>query len=117
MEHSLKISIALLLIIVTLSACASPPLKSGIQTNPAYRDNIVKCKNIVIITDVCLQQDALKGDQTLFVSAEETELSWEKIEPYLDMGNPELYRRGKIPASDLDADWVDMTKYVGRCNS
>jgi len=63
-----------------------------------------------------LLQDALKGDQTLFVSAEETELSWEKIEPYLDMGNPELYRRGRIPASDLDAEWVDMTRYAGRCN-
>ncbi len=64
-----------------------------------------------------LLQDALKGDQTLFVSAEETELSWEKIEPYLDMGNPGLYRRGKVPSSDLDADWVDMTRYAGRCSS
>ncbi len=44
-----------------------------------------------------LLQDALKGDQTLFVSAEETELSWKKIEPFLDQGNPTLYKRGKNP--------------------
>lgn len=64
-----------------------------------------------------LLQDALKGDQTLFVSAEETELSWEKIEPYLDMGNPGLYRRGKLPHSDMDADWVDMSAYANSCHS
>ncbi|MDA3955873.1 glucose-6-phosphate dehydrogenase [Oceanispirochaeta sp.] len=63
-----------------------------------------------------LLQDALKGDQTLFVSAEETELSWEKIQPFLDMGNPGLYRRGRIPKSELDADWVDMSKYASACH-
>ncbi len=62
-----------------------------------------------------LLQDALKGDQTLFVSAEETELSWEKIGPYLDQGNPRLYRRGQIPRTELDAQWVDMSQYTGRC--
>ncbi|MDC7234833.1 MAG: glucose-6-phosphate dehydrogenase [Spirochaetales bacterium] len=64
-----------------------------------------------------LLQDALRGDQTLFVSAEETELSWEKIEPYLDMGEPGLYRKGRVPRSDLDADWVDMSAYAGSCQS
>ena len=63
-----------------------------------------------------LLQDALKGDQTLFVSAEETELSWEKIAPYLDMGNPGLYRRGRIPESSLDAEWVDMNRYASSCH-
>ncbi len=63
-----------------------------------------------------LLQDALKGDQTLFVSAEETELSWEKVAPYLDMGNPGLYRRNRIPESDLDAQWVDMRRYASSCH-
>lgn len=62
-----------------------------------------------------LLQDALKGDQTLFVSAEETELSWEKIEPYLDMGNPSVYKRGKLPEPELEADWVDMDEYANSC--
>ncbi len=59
--------------------------------------------------------DALKGDQTLFVSAEETELSWQKIEPFLDRGNPAVYEKGKIPVSRLDAEWVDMSRYANSC--
>ncbi len=62
-----------------------------------------------------LLQDALKGDQTLFVSAEETELSWQKIEPYLDMGNPGSYKRGALPEPELEADWVDMAEYANSC--
>ncbi len=59
-----------------------------------------------------LLQDAMRGDQTLFVSGEETELSWKKIEPHLDKGNPRLYRRGQVPRSDLEASWVDTKRYT-----
>ena len=62
-----------------------------------------------------LLQDALKGDQTLFVSAEETEHSWKKIEPFLDTGNPALYAKGKIPVSRMDAKWVDLNRYANSC--
>jgi glucose-6-phosphate 1-dehydrogenase len=63
-----------------------------------------------------LLQDALNGDQTLFVSAEETELSWKKIEPFLDKGTPALYKRGRIPVSRVDANWVDMERYANSCS-
>ena len=62
-----------------------------------------------------LLMDAFKGDQTLFVSAEETEMSWKKIAPFLDQGSPSLYRQGRIPVSRLDARWVDMDRYANSC--
>ena len=62
-----------------------------------------------------LIQDALKGDQTLFVSAEETELSWKKIESFLDQGSPALYPRGRKPVSRMDANWVDPDQYANSC--
>ncbi|OQY35045.1 MAG: glucose-6-phosphate dehydrogenase [Spirochaetaceae bacterium 4572_59] len=62
-----------------------------------------------------LLQDAMKGDQTLFVSAEETELSWKKIAPYLDMGSPLIYPKGQIPLSQMEVNWVDPDKYANSC--
>jgi glucose-6-phosphate 1-dehydrogenase len=41
--------------------------------------------------------DAINGDRTLFVSADETELSWKALEPFLENLEPFLYRKGKTP--------------------
>lgn len=41
--------------------------------------------------------DAINGDRTLFVSADETELSWKALEPFLEDPDPFLYRKGKTP--------------------
>jgi len=62
-----------------------------------------------------LLQDALNGDQTLFVSAEETELSWRKMEALLDKGATVVYPKGRIPESRLDARWVNLDRYVNSC--
>ncbi len=58
-----------------------------------------------------LLMDGLRGDQTLFVSAEETELSWKLFDPYLDKGEVYLYRKGKVPISKIKEDWIDFEKY------
>jgi len=58
-----------------------------------------------------LLQDALEGDKTLFVGAEETELSWKKLDNILDKGETQLYRKGKQPLSNFDVDWIDFKKY------
>lgn len=59
--------------------------------------------------------DALKGDRTLFVSAEETELSWRKIDPWIGRGDTWIYRRGRMPNSALDVDWIDFDAYGSAC--
>ena len=59
--------------------------------------------------------DAIKGDRTLFVSAEETELSWEKFTPTLQQETPGIYERGALPASPLGIDWIDFDKYGSAC--
>lgn len=60
--------------------------------------------------------DALRGDRTLFVGAEETELSWKKIEPFLDRGNLGLYNRGEVPPPCLLDEWIDFEKYGAVCD-
>ncbi|MBD3391689.1 MAG: glucose-6-phosphate dehydrogenase [Chitinivibrionales bacterium] len=59
--------------------------------------------------------DAIKGDRTLFVSAEETEMSWRKLEPFLDAGEVRTYRRGKPPAPEWEVDWIDFDMYKDIC--
>ncbi len=59
--------------------------------------------------------DALKGDRTLFISAEETELSWKKIGNFLDRGKLKVYRKGTIPESSFDIEWIDFEKYGSVC--
>ncbi len=59
--------------------------------------------------------DALKGDRTLFVSAQETELSWRKVAPFLNRGILGTYRKGEVPESNLGADWIDFDKYGSIC--
>jgi glucose-6-phosphate 1-dehydrogenase len=59
--------------------------------------------------------DALRGDQTLFVSTEETELSWRKFGPFLDRGELRSYDRGTTPAPCLYHHWIDFDKYGSVC--
>ncbi len=59
--------------------------------------------------------DALRGDHTLFVSAEENELSWRKLEPFLDKGGLGFYERGSVPDVCWDVDWIDFSQYDHLC--
>ena len=62
-----------------------------------------------------LLYDALKGDKTLFVSADETEIAWKKFEPILDKGEPEFYDKGSVPKLCLSGNWIDFEKYKSIC--
>jgi len=57
-----------------------------------------------------LLADVLAGDQTLFVSAAETEASWKLLAPHLDRGEVSLYKRGKMPKSHFAVNWIDFEK-------
>jgi glucose-6-phosphate 1-dehydrogenase len=59
--------------------------------------------------------DALKGNRTLFVSAEETEVSWRKIEPFLDKGDLFIYRPGIVPDSRFQLEWIDFERFCPVC--
>jgi glucose-6-phosphate 1-dehydrogenase len=59
--------------------------------------------------------DAIRGDRTLFVSSEETEIAWKILDRFLDNGEAGVYARGTMPASRLDADWIDFEKYTSMC--
>jgi glucose-6-phosphate 1-dehydrogenase len=62
-----------------------------------------------------LLMDALAGDRTLYVSAQETELAWKVLKDVLDQGEPFLYRRGELPNSPLGISWIDFQDYGGEC--
>jgi len=62
-----------------------------------------------------LLYDALKGDRTLFVSAEETETAWEKFGPFLDQGELGYYEKGSAPELCLARDWIDFESYLPIC--
>ncbi len=59
--------------------------------------------------------DALRGDHTLFVSAEETETAWKLFEEKLDRGDVAHYTTGKLPQSKFDIRWIDFDYYVNFC--
>ena len=59
--------------------------------------------------------DALKGNRTLFVSAEETQISWQKIEPFLDKGIPAVYTRGQMPETNFQLSWIDFDRFCPIC--
>ena len=60
--------------------------------------------------------DALKGDRTLFVSALETELSWQKYAPVLRPEIPGIYEPSTLPDSPLGVKWIDFESYGGACS-
>jgi glucose-6-phosphate 1-dehydrogenase len=59
--------------------------------------------------------DAINGDHTLFVTAEETELSWQKLDQYLDKGELTYYERGTVPQPKLFDSWIDFDAYTNIC--
>ena len=59
--------------------------------------------------------DAFKGDHTLFVSAQETERSWQILDPVLDKGDCLLYKKGIVPESALGVQWIDFDTYGAFC--
>jgi glucose-6-phosphate 1-dehydrogenase len=58
-----------------------------------------------------LLMDALHGDQTLFVSAEETETSWKLFDPVIGKGDLQFYEKGHVPETSLDTSLIDFEKY------
>ena len=59
--------------------------------------------------------DALRGDKTLFVSAEETELAWEKLNGLPGTGELVSYPRGEVPESIFGDIWINFENYTGLC--
>jgi glucose-6-phosphate 1-dehydrogenase len=59
--------------------------------------------------------DTLIGNRTLFVSAEEAELSWIKYDSILDKGKLKYYKRGELPESSFTIEWIDFEKYGTIC--
>jgi len=59
--------------------------------------------------------DALQGDRTLFVSAQETELSWKVFDSVLDKGNVSIYKKGTVPCPSFCEEWIDFESYRTQC--
>jgi glucose-6-phosphate 1-dehydrogenase len=59
--------------------------------------------------------DAIRGDHTLFVTAQESELLWKIVEPVLDRGPVLTYKKGDPPPTSLDVSWTDFDKYSTVC--
>ncbi len=60
--------------------------------------------------------DAIRADKTLFVSAEESELSWKKFDAVInDRSEPTLYKRGDVPHESTEVDWIDFSAYGSIC--
>jgi glucose-6-phosphate 1-dehydrogenase len=59
--------------------------------------------------------DALQGDRTLFVSAEETELSWKVFDSILDKGEVRMYKKGSVPCPCFCEEWIDFENYKTVC--
>ena len=59
--------------------------------------------------------DALRGDHTLFVSAEETELAWKKLNGLPQSGELITYKKGSVPESVFGDIWINFENYIGTC--
>ncbi|MDC7225766.1 MAG: glucose-6-phosphate dehydrogenase [Spirochaetales bacterium] len=59
--------------------------------------------------------DALRGDHTLFVSAEETELAWKKLNGITNRGELTPYEKGSVPESVFGDIWINFENYVDIC--
>ena len=59
--------------------------------------------------------DALRGDHTLFVSAEETELAWKKLNGFTNKGALKSYRKGEVPESVFGDIWINFDNYINIC--
>jgi glucose-6-phosphate 1-dehydrogenase len=59
--------------------------------------------------------DAVRGDHTLFVTSQETELSWRVLDGVLDKGSCGTYAKGARPPEALPVDWIDFDRYASAC--
>jgi glucose-6-phosphate 1-dehydrogenase len=59
--------------------------------------------------------DVIRGDHTLFVTAQETENLWKLFEPVLDKGKIIEYRKGEMPQSAFNIKWADFAQYNKIC--
>jgi|WetSurMetagenome_2_1015567.scaffolds.fasta_scaffold00027_34 glucose-6-phosphate 1-dehydrogenase len=59
--------------------------------------------------------DAVRGDHTLFVGGEETELSWRALGDVLGKGPCPVYKRGSTPPRGLPAEWADFDRFATAC--
>lgn len=62
-----------------------------------------------------LLYDVLRGDHTLFVSAAETETAWSLFQGFLNRKELEFYKKGELPKSKLDVEWIDFDHYSQFC--
>ena len=62
-----------------------------------------------------LLYDVLRGDHTLFVSAGESEIAWDVVEPVLDKGETDFYKKGTLPPGKLPVNWIDFDGYQEYC--
>jgi len=62
-----------------------------------------------------LLQDAIAGDRTLFVGAEETEMAWKTLGPVLDAGEIITYEPGIAPPAQFCPDWINFEEYQSAC--
>jgi len=62
--------------------------------------------------------DALKGDKTLFVSEDEVEAAWEKLDPIIkDTKELKYYEKGVTPPSKFCNDWINFAAYEPKCKA
>ncbi|MFW5774747.1 MAG: glucose-6-phosphate dehydrogenase, partial [Chitinivibrionales bacterium] len=62
-----------------------------------------------------LLMDALCGDRTLFVSAEENELSWKTLAHVLEDDRVGFYEKGSVPDPCWGVEWIDFERYSSIC--
>ena len=88
---------------------------TGTHMNFCYRDSFA---GGIPDAYIRLLNDAICGDRTLFVSAEETERAWEILSSVLDKGELAWYDKGTLPKIGLmgrGGEWIDFSAYEGIC--
>jgi glucose-6-phosphate 1-dehydrogenase len=60
--------------------------------------------------------DVLRGDHTLFVTAQESEQLWKVVEPVIEGGEVFTYKKGELPPTALGIEWTDFDKYSSVCS-
>ena len=79
--------------------------------------DISTLETFVLVADLESFSEAAKtlGVSQPAVSFQIKSLEKELGAPLLDRGTDEIYKRGSVPDSRLDADWIDFSKYGSVC--
>ncbi len=85
--------------------------------SPLKNAKITFCYNDSSIPEAYQQLliDAIRGDHTLFVRAQEAELAWKLLDGFLDKGILGHYKGKTLPASHFDIEWIDFENFKGNC--